>query len=200
MKKQDLLIAGTGGQGIILASNLLSEAALASGYDVKKTDTLGMAQRGGSVVSHIRFADRVFSPLVKQGEADIIIAFEKLEAARWSPYLKADGLIIINDLKLPPLSVSLGDERYPDSAELMEIIRERSDNVHLIDGSNRAKELGNARLLNTLLLGYASLFLPLKSLTIKEAIARHLPAKLRQLNLDAFEEGRKEAPLKMPVG
>jgi len=110
MKKIDLLMTGVGGQGTILASDIIGEVALASGYDVKKTDTLGMAQRGGSVTSHVRLASKVYSPLIKEGEADIMLAFEKLEAARWGYYLKPGGIAIVNNLALPPLSVSLGSE------------------------------------------------------------------------------------------
>ena len=118
MKKQDILMVGVGGQGTILASDILGEAALAAGYDVKKTDTLGMAQRGGSVVSHVRIAEQVWSPLIKEGEADIMLAFEKLEAARWGRYLRPGGVAIINNHAMPPLSVSLGTHRYPDDEEV----------------------------------------------------------------------------------
>ena len=113
MNKQDLLIVGVGGQGIVLASDILGEVALAAGHDVKKTDTLGMAQRGGSVLSHVRIADKVWSPLIKEGEVDVLVAFEKLEAVRWSYYLRSDGVAIINNQATPPLSISLGTHRYP---------------------------------------------------------------------------------------
>lgn len=199
MKGQNILIAGVGGQGVVLAGNILGEAALADGYDVKKTDTLGMAQRGGSVVSHIRFADSVFSPLIQQGEVDVIIAFEKLEAARWCHYLKAGGLIVINNLALPPLSVSFGTDCYPDDATILAAMRPLTKNIRIIDGSRRARELGNSRLLNTFVLGYCSLFLPLKAETIKKTIARRLPQKLVKMNLDAFEAGRRENPLQVAV-
>ena len=195
MQKQDILIVGVGGQGVVLAGNILAEAALASGYDVKKSDTLGMAQRGGSVVSQLRFAEKVFSPLVAHRQADIIIAFEKLEAARFIPFLKKDGAVIINDLKLPPLSVSLGGAGYPEDDALLQMIGAATKNIHIVEGSKRAAELGNPRLLNTFMLGYASRFLPLKEETIKESIAASLPQKLRQINIKAFEEGLKQACL-----
>jgi len=192
MKKQDLLLVGVGGQGVVLVSNILSDAALADGYDVKKTDTLGMAQRGGSVISHVRLADKVFSPLIKEGEVDIVVAFEKLEAARWSRYLKPGGLIIINNLSVPPLSVSLGFHQYPSDSKIMGIIKQRTDNIHLIDGSRCEKELGQARLLNTFMLGYASLFLPIKVQTFKDVISQRISSKMLAINLSAFERGRKE--------
>ena len=120
--KQDILMVGVGGQGTILASDILGEVAIAAGYDVKKTDTLGMAQRGGSVISHLRIAEKVRSPLIKNGEVDFIIAFEKLEAARWSPYLRSDGLVVINNVAMPPLSVALGTDNYPDDEAIIDII------------------------------------------------------------------------------
>jgi len=199
MKGQNILIAGVGGQGVVLAGNILGDAGLADGYDVKKADTLGMAQRGGSVVSHIRFADRVFSPLIQQGEVDTIIAFEKLEATRWCHYLKAGGLIVINNLALPPLSVNLGADCYPDDSTILAAMRPLTENIRIIDGSRRARELGNSQLLNTFVLGYCSLFLPLKAETIKKTIARRLPQKLVKINLDAFEAGRREKPLQVAV-
>ena len=199
MKGQNILIAGVGGQGVVLAGNILGDAALNDGYDVKKTDTLGMAQRGGSVVSHIRFADKVLSPLIQQGEADMIIAFEKLEAARWCHYLKAGGLIVINNLALPPLSVGFGADCYPDDASIYTALRPFTENIRIIDGSGRARELGNSRLLNTFVLGYCSLFLPLKAETIKKTIAQRLPQKLVKMNLDAFEAGRREKPPQVAV-
>jgi len=194
MKKQDLLMVGVGGQGVVLASNILSEAALADGYDVKKTDTLGMAQRGGSVISHVRLADKVFSPLIKAGEVDIIVAFEKLEAARWSHYLRPGALAIINNLSLPPLSVSQGFDKYPSDSEVAGIIKRRTDNIHLIDGSRCEAELGSARLLNSFMLGYISLFLPIKVQTLRDIISQRMPPRIRQINLDAFDRGRKEVP------
>jgi len=199
MKGQNILIAGVGGQRAVLAGNILGDAALADGYDVKKTDTLGMAQRGGSVISHIRFADKVFSPLIQQGEADMIIAFEKLEAARWCHYLKADGIIVINNLALPPLSISFGADCYPDDASIYTALKPFTENIRIIDGSRRARELGNGRLLNTFVLGYCSLFLPLKTETIKKTIVQRLPQKLVKMNLDAFEAGRREKPPQIAI-
>src|SRR4030042_1965648 len=117
-QKRDILITGVGGQGVVLASDIIGETALAAGYDVKKTDTLGMAQRGGSVVSHVRLAPKVWSPLIREGEADLLLAFEKLEAARWGHYLRPGGVAIVNNYEQPPLSVSLGKERYPSDKEL----------------------------------------------------------------------------------
>jgi len=192
VKKFDLLITGVGGQGVILASDIIAEAALAAGYDVKKTDTLGMAQRGGSVVSHVRIGHQVWSPLIKEGEVDILVAFEKLEAARWGHYLRSGAIAIVNNHALPPLSVNLGNERYPTDDEITNILRQWSDRIYFVDGTSRAKELGNVRTLNMFMLGCASLFLPLKVNIWKESISQRLPSSIRQININAFEQGRKE--------
>ena len=188
----NLLIAGVGGQGIILASDLLGEAAMAAGYDVKKTDTIGMAQRGGSVVSHVRIAPQVWSPIIKDGEVDIILAFEKLEAARWSSYLRPGGIVIVNNQSLPPLSVALGKECYPGDEEIIGILRRYTDRIFFVDGAGKARELGNIKSLNVFMLGCASPFIPLGVHFWRGAISKRLPDKIRQINIAAFEQGRKE--------
>ena len=192
MKKLDLLVIGVGGQGVILASDIVSEAALAAGYDVKKTDTLGMAQRGGSVISNIRIAPKVWSPLIKEEEVDLLLAFEKLEAARWGYYLRPGGTAIVNNQALPPLSVSLGTERYPSDEEITDILKRRTDRIYFVDGTKQAKELGDVRTLNMFMLGCASLFIPFKVHTWKDTISQRIPANIRQINITAFDRGRKE--------
>jgi len=192
VKELNLLITGAGGQGIILASDIIGETAIAAGYDVKKTDTIGMAQRGGSVLSHLRIARQVWSPLIRQGEADLLLALEKLEAARWSSYLRPGGIAIVNNHALPPLSVSLGNARYPGDDEIKDILKQITDQVFFINGTARAKALGNIRTLNIFMLGGASLFLPFKVSVWRESIARRLPEKVREINLTAFDHGRKE--------
>lgn len=193
IKKQDVLLIGVGGQGIILASDILGEVAIAAGYDVKKTDTIGMAQRGGSVVSHVRIASRVWSPLIKEGDVDILIAFEKLEAARWAPYLKSGGLAVINNHAIPPLSVSLGTSQYPGNQEVADILRQLTDKIYFIDGTEKAKELGDIRTLNILMLGYISSLLPIKLEIWQDCISKTLPPKILDINVRAFEQGRKES-------
>lgn len=192
MKKQDILMVGVGGQGIILASDILGEAALATGYDVKKTDTLGMAQRGGSVVSHVRIAKQVWSPLIKEGEADILVAFEKLEAARWGYYLRPGGVAIINNHAMPPLSVSLGTHHYPRDEEIRDILKRRTERIRFVDGMGRAIELGDIRVLNMVMLGCASLLLPIDVDTWKECMSQRIPSNVLRINLTAFDQGRKE--------
>jgi len=192
VKKLDLLITGVGGQGVILASDIIGEAALAAGYDVKKTDTLGMAQRGGSVVSHVRIAYQVWSPLIKEGEVDILVAFEKLEAARWGHYLRPGAVAIVNNHALPPLSVTLGNERYPSDEEITNILRQRTDRIYFVNGTSRVSELGNIRTLNIFMLGCASLFVPLKVHIWKDSISQRVSSSIRQINITAFDQGRKE--------
>ena len=193
MKKQDILMVGVGGQGIILASDIMSETALAAGYDIKKTDTLGMAQRGGSVVSHVRIARQVWSPLLKEGEVDILLAFEKLEAARWSYYLQPGGVAIVNNQAVSPLSVSLGTHRYPGDEEIEDILKWQTERIYFVEGTSRAREVGDIRALNMFMLGYASLLLPIDVHMWKECMSQHIPPNILKINIAAFEQGRKEA-------
>ena len=190
--KIDLLLTGVGGQGNILASDIIGEVAMAAGFDVKKTDTLGMAQRGGSVVSNVRIAEKVYSPLIKEGEVDFMLAFEKLEGVRWASHLQPGGVAIINNYAVPPLSVNLSVEKYPADAEVMQVLQQRSSRIYLVEGTLRATELGNAKTLNIFMLGCVSVFLPFKLDAWQEAIRQHLPEKLWKLNMTAFETGRKE--------
>jgi len=192
MEKMDLIVTGVGGQGVVLASDIISETALAAGFDVKKTDTLGMAQRGGSVVSHVRMGPKVWSPLIQDGKVDLLLAFEKLEAARWSHHLRPGGIAIVNKYEQPPLSVSLGQDKYPADKEIAAALKRQTDRFHFVDGTGRAKELGNVRTLNIFMLGCFSVFAPLEVETWREIISRRLPENIREINLTAFEMGRKE--------
>ncbi len=192
MKKRDLLMVGVGGQGIVLASDILGEVALAAGYDVKKTDTLGMAQRGGSVLSHVRIADKVWSPLIKEGDVDVLVAFEKLEAARWSYYLHPGGVAIVNNQSTPPLSVSLGTHRYPGDKEIEGTLRQRADRIYFVDGTDKAKELGDIRTLNMIMLGCVSFLLPINADIWKDCISQRLSPKILKMNMAAFDKGREE--------
>jgi indolepyruvate ferredoxin oxidoreductase beta subunit len=191
-EKMDLLVAGVGGQGVVLASDIIGEAALAAGYDVKKTDTLGMAQRGGSVVSNVRIASEVRSPMIREGEVELILAFEKLEAARWSHLLCPGGIAIINNYQQPPLSVSLGQDNYPSDEEITSSLKRRTDRIYYVEGNRRTQELGNVRTLNIFMLGCFSIFAPLAVDVWKESISQRIPEKVREINLAAFAAGRKE--------
>jgi len=192
VKKQDLLMVGVGGQGIVLASDILSEVAMAAGYDVKKTDTLGMAQRGGSVVSHVRIADKVWSPLIKEGEADILVAFEKLEAARWSYYLGQGSAAIVNNQTTPPLSVSLGASEYPADKKIEDILKRSTDHFYFVEGTRQAIELGDIRTLNMIMLGCVSSLLPIDVKIWKDCISQRLSPNILKMNMVAFDKGREE--------
>jgi len=192
MDNVGLLVTGVGGQGIILASDIIGEAAMSAGYDVKKTDTLGMAQRGGSVVSHVRIGPKVRSPLIREGEVDILLAFEKLEAVRWTNYLHDGSMVIINDYAQPPLAVNLGYEKYPDDDEIRGLLGQRTVRVFFVNGNEQATKAGDVRALNTFMLGCASCFLPLEKHVWEEMIKQRLPAKVKEINMRAFEAGRKE--------
>jgi len=192
VKNMGLLVTGVGGQGIILASDIIGEAAMLEGFDVKKTDTLGMAQRGGSVVSHIRIGQKVYSPLISEGEVDFLLAFEKLEAVRWSNYLRSSATVVINQYAQPPLSVNIGNEQYPDDTEVTTMLGQRTDHIYIVAGTERARQSGDVRALNMFMLGCASYFLPLKVQSWKDTITERVPAKFREMNITAFEAGRKD--------
>ncbi len=186
-------MTGVGGQGIILASDIIGEAALAAGYDTKKTDTLGMAQRGGNVISHVRIARQVWSPLIREGKVDMLVAFEKLEAVRWGYCLLPGGIVIINNQIVPPLSVSIGGERYPSDEEITSILKQRTEHIYFVNGSSSARELGDIRALNMFMLGCISRFVPFIEVHIwKESLCQRIPSKVREINIAAFNQGRKE--------
>jgi len=195
VEKQDILLVGVGGQGTILASDILGEVALQMGLDVKKTDTLGMAQRGGSVTSHLRIGEKVWAPLISLAEADIIVAFEKLEAVRWAHFIKPQGLVIINDLAIPPLSISLGTHQYPGDEEILGIFKQRTNKIHLVSGSKHAGDIGDVRTLNIFMLGLLSTALPfhIDNQLWEKSIAAFIPKKIVDLNMRAFNTGREVA-------
>ncbi len=188
-------MVGVGGQGIILASDILGDTALAMGLDVKKTDTLGMAQRGGSVTSHLRIAPVVYAPLISPHGADILLAFEKLEAARWVNYVRPGGLVIINNHAIPPLSISLGTQKYPADKLIIESFRQRTAKTLVVEGSKETERLGDVRALNIFMLGYLSRFFPIKISDDlwKKCISERLPARIHDLNLRAFARGKEVA-------
>ena len=193
MGKIDVFMAGVGGQGVILASDSLAEVAMRAGFDVKKSDALGMAQRGGSVVSHIRIGPKVFAPLIKKGEADFLLGFERLEAARCASNLSPDGLAIINDQELPPLSVVGGSIAYPDQKQVERLVSQYTKRLAFVPGLEIAKELGNPRVAGVVLLGFLSVFLPMEVALWKQDISERVAAKFKDINLQAFARGRQQA-------
>ncbi len=191
--KADILMTGVGGQGVILASDALAEIAMKAGYEVKKSDSLGMSQRGGSVVSHLRVGEQVFSPMMKKGEADFLLGFERLEGARWVDYLREGGIAIINNLAIPPLSVVGGASKYPSVSDVEKTLRQRTNRIHFVPGTQIAAELGNPQVLNVLLVGFLSAFLDIDERSYIDDLSQRVPQKFLQLNLKAFARGREEA-------
>ena len=185
---KNVLLAGVGGQGILLASEIMSEALMLAGHDVKKAEVHGMAQRGGSVVSHVRYGKQVLSPTIADGTADVLFGFELLETCRYLPLLKKGGQVIVNNVRIAPPSVALGQQEYPE--DIPGLIRSRVDDVHVVNGMELAEQAGDMRTVNVVLIGALSLYLDLdKELWIK-AIKAMVPERFLDLNLRAFELGR----------
>jgi indolepyruvate ferredoxin oxidoreductase beta subunit len=186
----NILISGVGGQGVLLTSKVIAEAALLAGLDVKQSEVHGMAQRGGSVLSQVRFGDKVFSPIVSEGEADLLIGFEPLETARYLHFLKDDGVVIYNTRSIGTIGVSIAAEKYP--ADIHTIIKDRARTVVPFDGTQLAVAAGDKRTLNLVLLGAALTFLPLKEEVILDAIKNTVPKKVLEINQKAFAAGRTQ--------
>jgi len=185
----NILLVGVGGQGILLASEILSETFMLAGYDVKKSEIHGMSQRGGSVVSHVRYGSEVFSPIVPEGEGDILFGFELLETCRYLSLLKKGATVIANDLCIPPPSVLSGKDIYPEG--LTEKIGSLFPDFLLFDGLKLATEAGNPRAANTALLGAVSRRLDIPEEFWMKAMAKMVPPKAIEVNRKAFLAGRK---------
>ncbi|MFZ5625876.1 MAG: indolepyruvate oxidoreductase subunit beta [Bacillota bacterium] len=182
----NILLVGVGGQGTILAAKVLATAALAQGLDVKMSEIHGMAQRGGSVITHVRVGEKVFSPLVESGEADIIVAFEELEALRYAHYLRPGGIIIVNQRQIPPLPVVIGAAPYPQ-----EVTGKLAayGQVQVIAAEELAGQAGNPRGANLVLLGALAARLPWALADWEAAIQARVPARFLESNLTAFQLG-----------
>ena len=192
-KNYDFLLVGVGGQGTLLASNVLSEVALEAGYDVKKSEVHGMAQRGGSVNTHVRWnSERVDSPLIGLGEADVLLAFELAEAFRYAEYLKMGGIAIVNQYAIEPITVTSGGAHYPAEKELHTVLGAVTDQLHIVPGTAIAKELGHVRTANVVLLGALSTFLDVPEKTWLHIIEERVPPRFVALNHQAFSMGRQE--------
>jgi indolepyruvate ferredoxin oxidoreductase beta subunit len=188
MTSGNIFMAGVGGQGTLLAAELLSEAFLHSGFDVKKSEVHGMAQRGGAVTTHIRFGAKVHSPLIEPGGADLLIAFEKMEALRFVHFLAPDGVVVANSQEIQPPSVLRGIEPYPGDVEAR--LRAAVGRVHLVDALSAALALKEVRAVNVALVGAASHFLPLPPQAYEDALRLRLPSKILEVNVAAFRAGR----------
>ncbi len=184
----NVLIVGVGGQGIILASDVLGRVAARHGYDVKKNEIHGMAQRGGSVSSHVRFGKVVSSPIIKMGEADVLLSFEQIETLRYFPFLSENGQVIVNNQKILPPAVFTGQQEYPP--DVLERIRQKAPNTIVVDGPSVAKKIGNPRVLNVIFLGVLSKFLDIPAEIYEQTLRETLKAKLVDINIRAFHEGR----------
>ena len=191
MQNTSVLMTGIGGQGIILASDILADTALRMCWDVKKTDAIGMAQRGGSVVSHIRMGKTIYSPLISEGGADILLGMEKLEAARSYRFLTTGGKALINKYCSPPLSSSGNEVAYPGDDAILSLFEQQGAEVFFIDGLEKVEKLGNTRTLNIFLLGALSVLLPFSREAWEESIRSKLPFKIIDINLEAFSLGRE---------
>ncbi|MGI6308963.1 MAG: indolepyruvate oxidoreductase subunit beta [Dethiobacteria bacterium] len=191
MKKIDFILAGVGGQGTILASNILTEVGLELGYDVKKAEVLGMAQRGGTVESHVRWGKKVYSPLIEQGEVDYLVGFEMLEAGRWPLYIKKGSMVIVNRYRIPPPAVNLGKASYPREEEVESLLKTAAERVLWVDAMEIAKDLGNPAVVGVVLLGVLSTQVGGTIEAWLGVVERLVPAKYRELNKKAFLAGRE---------
>ena len=184
----NILVCGVGGQGILLASEVLSDAAMRAGFDVKKSEVHGMAQRGGSVVSHIRYGEKIFSPLIKEGEADFLFSFEKMETLRYISMLKKSGTIIINDQKINPTTINIKKSFYP--SDIVETCKKFTSEVFLIEALKIAEELGNTKTVNIIMIGALSKFLNISEEIWIESLKSNIKSKFLDLNILAFQKGQ----------
>ena len=175
MKAQDIFLAGVGGQGILLAGEILCIVFMEAGLDVKKSEVHGMAQRGGSVTSHVRCGRKVFSPLIPEGQADVLMGFEALEALRWVDFLKEDGVLLVNRQKINPTTVTSGRMEYP--SRIYDVLKKRHPKTRIVDGLKLARKAGDARTVNSVLVGAISREVDIPEEMWKRAISKRIPGK-----------------------
>jgi indolepyruvate ferredoxin oxidoreductase beta subunit len=186
----NFIITGVGGQGTILSSDILAAVGVRAGYDVKKSDILGLAVRGGSVLGHIRWGERVHSPIVPEGRVDYLIAYEILEGMRQLNQVRVHGTVLLNEQEIHPVSVSSGLAEYPSEGAVQAALEAATDNVYWVPGLQMAQELGNAKMLNAVLLGALSALLSVEPEIWEEVIEDRMPSRFIELNLEAFRSGR----------
>lgn len=186
MTTKNIMIVGVGGQGTLLTSRILGGITTKAGFDVKLSEVHGMAQRGGSVVTFVRYGDLVSEPIVEEGQADVLIAFERLEALRYAHFLKKDGVIIVNDQRIDPITVVTGAAQYPE--QIIETLRE-NHNVIAVDAMAEAKKLGNPKVFNTIIIGVAAKRMDFEKEKWLEVIEQTVPPKTVEINKAAFEAG-----------
>ena len=188
METKNIMIVGVGGQGSLLASKLLGHLLLTQGFDVKVSEVHGMSQRGGSVVTYVRYGDRVASPVIDVGEADFIVSFEVLESARWLPYLRTGGQIVTNTQQIDPMPVVTGAMSYPEN--LVEKMRSAGAKVDAMDCVSLAREAGSVKAVTLVLLGRLSHYFDFPVDVWQKAIEECVPGKFLEMNRRAFELGR----------
>lgn len=188
-KTVNIMITGVGGQGSLLASRILGEVVMSEGFDVKVSEVHGMAQRGGSVVTYVRYAKegKVSSPVICKGEADYLISFELLEAARWIPFVKIGGSVVTNTQKILPMPVITGQMEYP--SDIVETLKAKNVDICAVDALSIARELGNEKAVNVVLIGVFAKKSPFSKEAFLNAINKCVPEKFRELNIKAFEAG-----------
>lgn len=186
---KNIVLIGVGGQGTILTSKILAIGLVDKGYDVKMSEIHGMSQRGGSVSTQIRYGEKVYSPNIGEGEADIVVAFEKAEAVRGLPYLKQGGTLVVDEREIYPLPVLTGAVKYPDN--IIDELRAKIKNLLVLNASKIASDLGNAKAQNIVLLGSLVAFLGLEDIDWTGIIEKNVPSKAVEINKKAFEEGLK---------
>ena len=186
METKNIMIVGVGGQGTLLTSRILGGIIRKAGYDVKLSEVHGMAQRGGSVVTYVRYGDKVYEPIVEEGQADVLIAFERLEAMRYAHFLKPDGVMIVNDQRMDPMPVVMGACEYPD--DILNTL-EKDHKVISVDAMDEAKKLGNARVFNTVIIGLAAKNMDFDKEQWLDVISETVPPKTVELNQKAFLVG-----------
>lgn len=187
MDKLNIMIVGVGGQGTLLASRVLGTVALKTGHDVKVSEVHGMSQRGGSVVTYVKIGKKVYSPLIEKGEADIILAFEQLEAFRWADHLKKGGKLLMNIQRINPMPVIIGKAKYPES--ILDKLKAQLGSIGAIDALKIAKECGNIKAVNMVLIGLMAASTEIPRNVWLEAMQEVIPPKLLDVNLKAFEAG-----------
>lgn len=186
---KNILLVGVGGQGTILTSKILTKGFVENGYDVKMSEIHGMSQRGGSVTTQIRYGEKVCSPVIEKGTADIIVSFEKSEALRYIDWLKEGGTLVVNDYEIHPVTVTTGAAKYPANIEESYVKAVGKDNIHMIKAHDIAEELGNTKSMNIVLLGALVKMFSLDNIDWKKLITESVPAKAVDMNIKAFEKG-----------
>lgn len=187
MSNKSIMIVGVGGQGTLLASRIIGNVAIDQGYDVKVSEVHGMSQRGGSVVTYVKYGDKVYSPIISEGEADIILAFEELEAYRWLPYLKKDGKLIVNTQNIDPMPVIVGAAQYPEN--IIHKLSSFTDSILPVDALKYAVKAGNIKAVNVVLIGLLAKYTDIDKEAWLKAIIKTVPSKFLDVNQAAFDLG-----------